>query len=183
MTKNTKRRANGQLIRDRRCIADLYLKGWLQVDIAEEVGLSQTTVCRDLKALQRQWIAVTLIDFDEAKGNEIAKIDRLEREHWAAWERSCLDAETVTKKGKVKKDAEKPESVEQIIQRKGQAGDPRFLAGIQWCIDRRIKLFGLDEPDRLVVDWRQEAEEVGLDAGEVFEQLVAVAATALGQGD
>ena len=173
------RRSGAQLTRDRRLIADLYLKGWLQVDIAEELLLSQPTVSRDLQALQKQWVASTLIDFNKAKATEIAKIDRLEREHWAAWERSCLDAETTTEKGRAKKGAEKPDSVEKTIQRKGQAGDPRFLVGIQWCIDRRIKLFGLDEPDRIVVDWRQEVEEAGIDASDVFERLVAVAAEAL----
>jgi len=182
MPKNTKRRLANELARDRRRIADLYLKGWLQADIADELQLSQTTISRDLKTMQGKWIAAALIDFNQAKGNEIAKIDRLEREHWAAWERSCLDAETITKKGRGKKGSDKPESIEEIHQRKGQAGDSRFLAGIQWCIDRRIKLFGLDEPDRIVVDWRQEVEEAGIDASDVFEQLVAVAAEALAEG-
>lgn len=173
------RRAPSQLARDRRRIAELYLKGWLQVDIAGDLGLNQSTVCRDLKSIQQQWLASTLVDFSEVRSQEVAKIDNLEREHWVAWERSCLDAETVTEKGRAKKGAEKPDSVEKTIQRKGQVGDPRFLAGIQWCIDRRIKLFGLDEPDRLVVDWKQEAREAGLDPADIFERYVQAAAAAL----
>lgn len=177
-----RRRSNGQLVRDRRRIADLYLKGWLQVDIADDVGLHQSMVSRDLKAIQKQWINSTLVDFNEVRAREVAKIDQLEREHWMAWERSCLDAETTTEKGKAKQGQTKPESVEKTIQRKGQVGDPRFLAGIQWCIDRRIKLFGLDEPDRLVVDWKQEAREAGLDPGDIFERYVQAAAAVLGTG-
>ena len=48
--------------------------------------------------------------------------------------------------------------------------------------DRECKLLGLDKPDLLVVSWRQEAEEAGLDAGDVFERLVATAAAALAEG-
>ena len=47
--------------------------------------------------------------------------------------------------------------------------------------DRECKLLGLDKPDLLVVSWRQEAEEAGLDAGHIFERLVAEAAAALAE--
>lgn len=123
-------------------MADLYLQGWLQTDIAEEVGVSDATVSRDLKALQSEWLASALVDFNEAKSQELAKIDRLEREYWQAWERSCENAETVTKEGG-------PSGVDKVKQTsKGQAGDPRFLAGVQWCIERRCKILGVDAPNR-----------------------------------
>jgi len=119
-------------------MSDLYLQGWLQADIATELNLSESTVSRDLKALQGQWLKSALIDFDEAKSRELAKIDRLEREYWRGWKRSCEDAETITKDGT-------PAAVEKVKRTaKGQAGDPRFLAGVQWCIDRRCKVLGID---------------------------------------
>ena len=31
---------------------------------------------------------------------------------------------------------------------KGQAGDSRFLQGIQWCINKRSELLGLDAPEK-----------------------------------
>lgn len=52
------------------------------------------------------------------------------------------------------------------------------------CMDRECKLMGLDQPDRLVVDWREEAEQAGItDAGEIFEQLVQVAAAEFDKED
>ena len=141
-----KRRSNGQLARDRRRIADLYLQGWLQADIAKEIERSPATVSRDIKALQGDWLASALIDFNEAKAQELAKIDRLEREYWQAWERSCEDAETVTEKARASKGSERPDSVEKTKQAKGQAGDPRFLSGIQWCIEQRCKILGVEAP-------------------------------------
>ena len=130
-------------------MADLYLKGWIQADIAEEIGMSQQTVSNDIKALQQDWLNSALVDFNEAKSQELAKIDRLEREYWQAWERSCEDAETVTEKARASRGAEKPDSVEKTKQAKGQAGDPRFLNGIQWCIERRCKILGIDAPKRI----------------------------------
>ena len=140
-----RRRSSAELARDRRRIADLYLAGQIQADIAEEIGVDQSTVSRDLKALQVEWLASSLIDFDEAKAKELAKIDRLEREYWDAWEESKRDKETsITEKIA----SEKPRDKAQI-RREGQVGNPSFLAGVQWCIERRCKILGLDAPKGL----------------------------------
>jgi len=138
-----KRRSAAQIARDRRRMADLYLQGWLQADIAVEVGVSDATVSRDLKALQSEWLASALVDFNEAKAQELAKVDRLEREYWQAWRRSCENAESVTQEGTAK-------TVDKVKKTsKGQAGDPRFLQGVQWCIERRCKILGVDAPTEI----------------------------------
>ena len=55
----------------------------------------------------------------------------------------------------------------------GQAGDPRFLAGVQWCIERRCKIIGIDAPTKseltgaggkpltveYINDWRHQATD------------------------
>jgi len=69
-------RTKSQLARDRRKVADLYLKGVIQVDIAEKLSISQTTVSRDLKYLQKEWQSSALVDIDERKAEELAKVDR-----------------------------------------------------------------------------------------------------------
>ena len=50
------------------------------------------------------------------------------------------------------------------------------------CCTQEAKLLGLDKPDRLIVDWRREAMEAGIDAGNLFENLVREFA-AVQQGD
>jgi len=134
------------LARDRQLISDLYHDGRIQADIAKETGLSQATVSRDIKALQRDWLKSALIDFDKAKARELSKIDNLERIYRKAWERSCEDAETTTQKmvGDPKTGRK-----EMSKTAKGQVGDPRFLQGIQWCIDRRCKILGVDAPTKI----------------------------------
>ena len=121
-------RKPAQITRDRLRISGLYLKGWLQVEIAEEVGLHQSTVSRDLKALQKQWQHSALVNVDEAKAKELARVDHLEREYWEAWERSVGEYRT-----------KKTEDIN---------GDPRYLSGVQWCINKRCELLGLDAPSK-----------------------------------
>ena len=162
-----KPRGTAQIARDRRRIADLYLQGWLQADIAEKVGINQSTVSRDLKALYKQWLAESLVDFNAAKAKELAKIDALERTYHIAWIRSCEDAETTRQEGS-------RAGVDKIVKTaKGQAGDPRFLTGIQWCIERRCKIMGIDAPTKMDLRINE------LDAAIEFE-LARLAAT--GQG-
>jgi len=122
----------------------LYLQGWIQADIAKEVGISPATVSRDIKALQAEWLQSALIDIDAAKAQELAKIDRVERECWDAWVRSCQDAETFKQKGAPDEQPGKVKTayVERIV--KGQAGDSHFLDGVLSCIDRRCKILGID---------------------------------------
>jgi len=141
------RRSASQLARDRRRIAELYLEGWLQADIAEELELSQSTISNDLNALHKRWLESSLIDFDQAKAVEIAKVDKLEREYYRAWRASKEDKEiSVTEKA----GGEKPRSKAQI-RREGRVGNPSFLSGVQWCIERRCKILGLDAPQKMQV--------------------------------
>ena len=152
-----KHRDTSQIARDRKRIGELYLKGWLQNDIAKDLKISQATVSRDLKSLFKSWQKSALVDIDKAKAKELAKVDNLELEYWKAWERSCEDAETTVKKtkGSVKRYqdddgqfiVERPAEVDQTS--KGQTGDSRFLQGVQWCIDKRCKILGIDAPQRL----------------------------------
>ena len=121
----------------------MYLQGRTQTDIAEEVGVDQSTVSRDIAALQEAWRESSLVDIDEAKARELAKVDRLEREYWDAWERSCEDAETLRQEGS----SEKPSKVVKTSHPRN--GDPAFLRGVQWCIERRCKIIGVDAPSEL----------------------------------
>ena len=143
-----RRRSTSQIVRDRRRIADLYLQGETQTNIAVLVKLSRPTVTRDLAALRDEWRASALIDIDEAKARSLAKVDRLEREYWTAWARSCEDAETVRMEGKPTGEGEEGAPEKVVKTSKGQAGDPRFLAGVMTCIERRCKIIGVDAPTK-----------------------------------
>jgi len=143
-----KQRSNSQLARDRRKIADLYLKGWLQADIAEELGISDSTVSRDLAAMRKAWLKSALMDFNEAKARELAEIDHLERVAWAEWLESKEAKESTVQKTST---SNRNKRVEAQIRKETRLGDPRYLGIIQWCIDRRCKILGVDAPTQTQV--------------------------------
>lgn len=155
--------------------AEYYLQGWTQRRIADKLGVSQAQVSLDLKKMQKRWQESALVNFDEARAKELARIDELERTYWAEWHRS-REARTISRTrrsardlpGKGKEEGEdegqtirSAESSEIIEER---LGDPRYLQGVQWCIQERIKLLGLYAPTKT------QTEVSGKDGGPIQTQ-------------
>ena len=154
------KRNPAQRDKDRATVTELYLQGKTQASIAELLGVSQSQISQDLKAIRRVWVKEAVRDFDELKSRELAKIDRLELEYWEAWKRSQEDAEVETEKAIG--DKEKPTRVEKSKRKEGQAGDPRFLQGVQWCIEQRCKILGLNAPTKtqnLEIDYSELSDD------------------------
>jgi hypothetical protein len=151
------KRSKSQRLRDRRLIASLYLKGEYQSDIAAQLGISQGQVSKEIAVLHDDWRASALIDINEAKARELAKIDTLELEYWTAWKRSQEDAESeITKmQGTPPKanDANPaPAKLETQKKREGQSGNPAFLRGVEWCINKRCEIIGVNAPTKQEIE-------------------------------
>jgi len=138
-------RKAAEMAQRRAHVARLYLiEKKAQAVIAQALEVSQSTVSRDLTELQKQWIESALVDINEAKGKELARIDALELAYWDAWTRSLQPTTKSTQKaveggiGQSRKEASK--TTEETV------GDPRWLAGVQWCISERCKILGLYAP-------------------------------------
>ena len=151
------RRKAAQKARDKKRIAEMYLHGSLQEEIAQEVGLDQTTISRIIKELQGDWLRDAGKSIDEAKARELAKVDDLELIYRAAWEASRGEIKTITRKGiagkaQVAKQGTKAEpaiSRQEVTEHIEQAvGDPRYLKGIEWCIEQRCTILGAKAPTR-----------------------------------
>lgn len=128
-------------------IARCYLHGMSQMEIGEMLGVSQSQISRDLKVLRERWQKSALLDINEAKAQELARIDNLEREYWEAWRVSCgerIDTETEQIAGAGANGDRKRVKVKKVK----LAGDPDYLAGIQWCIEMRCKILGIYQPGR-----------------------------------
>lgn len=134
---SAKKRIKTQIIKDRLKIAELYIQGRYQSEIADSLGLSQQQISYDLRAIQRQWQKLTQIKIDEHKTKELAKIDHLERIYWQEWEESRKEKVSKTLTAKDATQAKKTLKTEE------RCGDPRYLDGIQWCIEHRCKLLGI----------------------------------------
>jgi transcriptional regulator with XRE-family HTH domain len=194
--KNRKNQLHQRLDR-RRQVAQLYSRGLSQVEIAERLGVSQPTVSNDLKVLRAEWLPSALTDFNQAKAQELAKIDNLEREAWTAWQRSCGPLEVrhqrteetrplllkmgggKGKRGKrkqVKAEQDRLRLVKRIIDTtvKGQAGDMRFLRLVGHCITARLRILMPAKLELSVptLDWSTFVGQLPTERPDLLEEAV-----------
>ncbi len=155
-----------QRARDRVEIARRYCHGETQIDIAAYLEVSQQQISYDLKAVQREWKDQRIKELDIHKWRELAKIDELERTYWDAWMRSQTEHVRTRSRQQTGGD------ILASIERENPIGDPRFLVGVAWCIERRCKLLGLDEPLRIDITdrLRELALAAGLDPDEAEQE-------------
>lgn len=136
-------------------VAELYMKAVGPYAIAKDIGVTAHTAITYIKVLEKRWRESALRDFDKARAYELAKLEHLELTYWDAWERSCAESsqtQTVIEPGKDADGNEIPRRKRQTVRKIEQVGDPRFLEGVFKCIDRRIKLLGLDAAERHIID-------------------------------
>jgi len=183
--------------------ADLYLKHRSLEEIRQavialyagegiEMSISLPTIHADLDEIHTRWINSSLVDFDLAKGKELAAWDTLEKAYWEAWSKS-LEAKTVDEMQTIFDEV--AFAADQVIPVKRtkarhkvetRDGSAVFLQGVAYCIEARCKILGLFSPERFQVDWRVEAKRAGIDektAGEMFEEMVGTIQKALGSGE
>ena len=142
--KKFRARSPKEIVYHREVITDMYLRKHLHMDeIAEELGISVSTVSRDLSIMIDEWQANATEAIEQHIAEELERINGLEKTYWEAWYNSLEDEEVLTQKavGSGRKEVTK--------RKKDQRGDPRFLAGVQWCIEQRCKLLGISAPNRL----------------------------------
>lgn len=127
-------------------VAEMYLRGEAQYIIAEKLGVSTGQISQDLKKLATQWQQSITENMDSIKARELEKINKLEKEYYDAWIRSC---DVKTKKSMKKKASTTKlgralgaDEKEQTFTEEQQIGDPRFLEGVRWCITKREEIFG-----------------------------------------
>jgi transcriptional regulator with XRE-family HTH domain len=120
-------------------VADMILKGYSQKDIAATLEINPNTLRWYVHKLTEEWRERGQAAIDVVKARELAKIDLIEKEAWAAWERSQEDTEEET----VEHTFTRSENVK--TKRKGQVGDGKFLDVVFKCIEKRLRLFGITE--------------------------------------
>lgn len=83
--------------RDLERIAELYLKGYTQQEIADQLAeerdytLTRVTIHHDIKAIHKRWIENSINLMEQRIIIECQKLDRIEHEMWELFDRSKLD--------------------------------------------------------------------------------------------
>lgn len=129
-------------------IAEMYLvKGMKQVEIGRELGLSQSDVSTTIARIKKEYSTKRLNKYQTYVNHELLKLDTVEREAWAAWERSIGRSKKVV----TRKDGQ-GNVIDKTITTDDLPGDPRYLTAINATVDRRIRLLGLDQPQEIIVN-------------------------------
>lgn len=145
------RRSPGQREVDIEFIWPLYIKGQTFRQIAaalnaeRQYSVTHVTVYKDVQHILAEWRKLRLEAIDDLKEAELARINALEREYWEAWERSKAEIE---KRLEAVETGAKGTSTREQTTREERLADPRYLQGIQWCIEQRCKILGLNAPER-----------------------------------
>jgi len=138
-------------IRDRRRqVSALYMRGWTQFEIAKSLSLSPTTVYSDLKAVRKEWLNKAINNYQARQAEELAKLDNLEKECWKQYH-ALMGKEKVTEIKRLLPSGDGGPSVMTTVERRVETQPPweRYLDKIITIIERRCRLLGINEPDRL----------------------------------
>lgn len=135
-----KRPISPQLSARRREVANLAHKGWTQEAIASHLKIPQGTVSRDLAAMREYWREFPVYDFEKVRFEQLQRIDLVETEAWAAWQRSQMQRHSAwLTRGKT------GEQTRTSLQ--DQYGDPRYLREIARCVIQRYEMIGVQPPE------------------------------------
>jgi hypothetical protein len=143
---------------EKNLVVSFYMKGHTMEEAgrlaAEALGgripFTKTTVSHYVNEAIEQWKANKDELVQNHKAVELEKINRLEVTYWAAWERSCAVIKTHKKVKKKDGQGERLKLVQASSDEEQGLGDPRYLQGIQWCIDKRCLILGVDVPQTAI---------------------------------
>ncbi len=121
-----KTKAHTEVKNRRKKVAALYLNKVDQADIADKLSISQATVSRDIKALAEEWHNEAMLDINTHISRELAELERMELETAAMYQTA--------------KREDKPSSKREAIS---------WMETRLKIKDRRAKLLGLDQPQKL----------------------------------
>lgn len=130
----------------------LYLKGYSQQEVTrrmkDETGghsFSIATIHKYIHEAIDQWKANKAELVENYKAIELEKINRLEMTYWDAWEASKKAVKSKGERQMKTDDGGKALKETTKSERESQ-GDPRFLLGLQWCVEQRCKILGVEIP-------------------------------------
>ncbi len=163
----------------RKRVSEMYLAGWSQWEIGQELGVSQVTVKHDITELEIIWKEKYSGDIEVLKREQLAKIDRIEQLAMEEYIRSFKAERTVTEytetNGEFTKDGKR-------VVRRGRLGDTRYLDQLQWCIEMRAKILGITKEQKnvqinnlMALDWDSiVASSTGKEINDEILQLEAL---------
>lgn len=151
------RRTPAQRDLHRFLISERLLEGMSERAIGAALGLTQSSVHRDIRALRKEWLEHRLKNRDELIAEELRFLSFVQREALSEWKRSKTQpvqkrsskSRGLTPTPKAGEKVLTPTSlllVEQQLKEEQRLGDPRYLEILQGVSTERSRLLGLYAP-------------------------------------
>jgi hypothetical protein len=150
-----------RLLARRNRVSESYLRGTPQHIIAQQEKVDPGQITRDLAVLRAQWLRSSICNLDAHKSRELARLEVIEREAWAAWERSKADRErTVREKVESaplasptsdtkRKPARGANRAKVSVHTEGRLPENEYLRTLLACIAKRCDILGINAPTKV----------------------------------
>ena len=153
MTHQSERRTkNAQRIQRRTDAWDLRCKGWAQARIAAELGVNQSTICRDLEVASKHALANLDTIVEEVKREQVFQLERIVDESLQGWEESKKKSRSVSKTVRTRLsgiDTQEETTTTKVADR---GGDVRYLTTAMNALADIRKILGADAPIEVDID-------------------------------
>ena len=144
------KRSSSPKSRRSRVIEHWHIRGETETRLAEMLGrerpytLSRSQIHADLMKLKKQWQDSALTQRTAAVAKELAGLEEQERELWAAWEKSKLDATTTTTEFVGSDEPKDARGTKTKVTVETRCGEPAYMRLLLDIRAQRRQLLGLD---------------------------------------
>lgn len=107
--------------------------------IADILNIDVSTVCRMLKRLEVRLAGEFAERAARIKAEQTGQLQHIAQEAMQGWERSQQDAE-------IERTVKTPQGTTTTVERRGQAGDPRYLDQARGAMEDIRDIWGLESP-------------------------------------
>lgn len=142
----------------RATVSRLRATGMTLERIADQVGVSTSTVAEDCRQAQELWLEAARQNRQIWIAQELENLDVIQREALQEWLRSRQPAQEIRKENDSGAAGGTPRT-KTTRSRRGRVGDSRLLAVILKCVEQRRALLGLDAPQATAADLDRELAE------------------------
>ena len=108
-------------------------------ELAEMLGVSESTASRDLSAVKRIWRAEMIQDIDAVIARDLAELGMVKSEAWRVYVESCEIGEVTTTVADTK------DGTFETVSETNPKASLHALKLVQSCIEKKRKILGLDK--------------------------------------
>ena len=134
----------------RKQVAKLYIEGWSLRQLAEKFGVGMTSIHRDMTEVRKWWREDAVASVDDHINSELELIRATIAEAWKGWYTSLDEKQRERTKLVESVKAGDSKAIERATEQ--QIGNPAYLSTLIKCSERRCKILGLDEAEKIKVD-------------------------------